>query len=166
MRGKVVVPDSESEDERSEGKGGVKDDGEGMKEGVAEPSTPMTEEVAPSKESKGKAKEVRGEETKEEKRIRKAEKAKRKEEKEARRATKSQVDEGSTSIDIEDGEKSSRKRKDLDLGEDGVGKVKKVKKEKKEKVSPNGAAVEIEEGVKKDKVKKEKKRKEKIEGTS
>jgi hypothetical protein len=66
----------------------------------------------------------------------------------------------------EDGEKTSRKRKDLDLGEDGVGKVKKVKKEKKEKVSPNGDGLEAEEGVKKEKVKKEKKKKEKIGGTS
>jgi nucleolar protein TMA23 len=171
MRGKVVVPESESESERSEaqaerieGKGkGVN----GIKQEVeAGPSTPMIEEIAPSKKSKGKGKETKGEESKEEKRIRKAEKAKRKEEKEARRTTKSQVEGGITSIDGEDGEKSGRKRKDLDLGEDEVGKVKKVKKEKKEKGAPNGDGLEAEEGVKKEKVKKEKKKKEKIGGTS
>jgi nucleolar protein TMA23 len=179
MRGKVVVPESESESERSDGEGKDKAErSEGMgkgkgetrgadeiKEGVAGPSTPMIEEVVSSKKSKGKGKEVGGE-TKEEKRVRKAEKAKRKEEKEARRATKSQVDEGSSPIDDEKEGKTSRKRKDLDLEGDGVGKVKKVKKEKKEKVSPNGDGLEAEEGVKKEKVKKEKKKKEKIGGTS
>lgn len=160
MRGKVVVPESESEPEQSEGEGLVGDNK--TKEVVAGPSTSLVEEVRPSKKSKGKGKETRGEETKEEKRIRKAEKAKRKEEKEARRALKTnQVDGAITPVGDEEG-KSTRKRKDLDLGEDGVGKIKKAKKEKKEKIVPDGEVVDQgEKEVKNDKVKKEKKSKSK-----
>jgi len=175
MRGKVVVPESDSEPEpepersegedsaeRSVGKAGQRQAGEDIiKEGVAGPSILIVDAAVPSKKGKGKGKgkETRGEETKEEKRIRKAEKAKRKEEKEARRALKTdQVNGASIPIGGDEEGKSSRKRKDLDLGEDVVGKVKKEKKDS----SSNGEGVEVgEKEVKKDKVKKEKKSKSK-----
>ena len=160
MRGKVVVPDPDSESEQSEGEGLVGDNK--TKEVVAGPSTPLLEEMISSKASKGKGKgkETRGEETKEEKRIRKAEKAKKKEEKEARRALESNhVNGASTPIGGDEEVKSSRKRKDLDLGEDGVGKVKKVKKEKKDSSSNGDVVEEGEKTGKKDKGKKDKKSK-------